>query len=744
MISTAILAELQIVIDAASSDPHRILGLHEVFKGGRECLSIRVFIPQAKTITLIDDNDETYSVELIKIHDDGFFEQLIKDRKRWFRYKLKIEDYFGNKWTTYDPYSFAPVLSDLDFYLFREGTHYKIFEKLGAHLTEIDGVKGTVFAVWAPNARRVSVIGDFNNWDGRRNQMRMLYESGIWEIFIPGVCAMDKYKFEIRTNYGRIFEKSDPYGSFFEVRPSKSTLVYDIDRYKWKDEKWLLSRESGEILQRPINIYEVHLGSWKKSDDESRGEGQFLTYLELADELIPYVVSMGYTHIELLPIAEHPFDGSWGYQVTGYFAPTSRYGKPEDFMYFVDKCHENGIGVILDWVPAHFPKDADGLAFFDGSALYEYEDPRKGEHPEWGTLIFNYGRKEVKNFLIANALFWIEKYHIDGLRVDAVASMLYQDYGKSSGEWVPNQYGGNHNLEAVEFFKHLNSVVLDRHPNVMMIAEESTAWAGVSKPLDKGGLGFNFKWNMGFMNDFLSYVSKEPIHRKYHHNNMTFGMFYAYSENFILVLSHDEVVHGKKSLINKMPCDLGQKFANLKVAMAFMMGHPGKKLLFMGGEFGQFSEWSEKKSLDWFLLEYEHHNEFHEFVRDLNFLYKKERAFWFDDFLGTGFEWIDPDDSQRSIFSFIRKGEEKDDILIIICNFTPVSYPKHRVGISYNAELFKKGFKEIFNSDMVKYGGSGLVNSGVIKCENILCNGRDISLPVSVPPLGAVILKPII
>ena len=730
MITTANLLELQQIINSSHGDPHHILGMHEIKTPEGAGLAVRAFIPQAKKIVVLDPQKPGWELELPIVHRDGFFEGVIK-RSKWFRYQLRITAHDGNEWTTHDPYSFAPVLSDLDLHLFGEGTHYKIFDKLGAHFMNIDGVDGVLFAVWAPNAQRISLIGDFNGWDGRRHPMRVRSNSGLWELFVPGLQQYDRYKFEIKALDGRIFQKSDPYASFCELRPSTSSLVYDIYRYEWKDAEWLKRRAAENILGKPVNIYEVHPGSWKRGSDN-----EFLTYSGLEKELIPYVKEMGYTHIELMPIEEHPFDGSWGYQVTGYYAPTSRYGNPDEFMHFVDACHINGLGLILDWVPAHFPKDAHGLARFDGTALYEHQDPRLGEHPDWGTLIFNYGRKEVKNFLIANALFWIEKYHIDGLRVDAVASMLYLNYGKNDGQWIPNKYGGNENFEAAEFMKHMNSVLLGTHPGVMMIAEESTAWAGVSRPPETGGLGFNLKWNMGWMNDFTSYIANDPIYRSFHHWQLTFGMVYAYSENFVLVLSHDEVVHGKRSMINKMPGDLWQKCANLRLSYAFMYGHPGKKLLFMGGEFGQFDEWSEARQLDWFLLEFDHHRQIQSFVRDLNNLYKNEISMWYDDFEGQGFEWIDCMDSARSYVAFFRKAKKEEDILVFVCNFTPNPILEHRLGVPYAGY-----YKEILNSDDKKYGGSGITNEFVIKADAVECTARPYSIGLRVPPLGAIILK---
>ncbi len=732
MVTTTNLPELNQLVNAEHSDPHHILGMHPIVRRKKIQLVVRVFIPQARSITVVDAQDSALTYPASKTHLSGFFEAIIIDREP-FPYILDIEGHDGVRWTTADPYSFSPFITDMDMHLFGEGTHYQIFDKLGAHVKTIDGVQGVAFAVWAPNAVRVSVIGSFNSWDGRRNPMRLLGASGIWELFVPGVCIRDQYKFEIKTRDGALLEKSDPYGFFAELRPSHSSLVFDINRYAWQDEEWMASREKHDPMDGPVNIYEVHLGAWKRV----LGDGnRFMSYLELTEQLIPYVKDMGYTHIELMPVEEHPFDGSWGYQVTGYYAPTSRYGSPDEFMAFVDACHQNGIGVILDWVPAHFPKDAHGLARFDGTALYEHQDPRQGEHPDWGTYIFNYGRKEVKNFLIANALFWLEKYHIDGLRVDAVASMLYLDYGKSHGQWIPNIYGGNQNLDAVEFIKHMNSVILGRMPHVMMIAEESTSWAGVSAPAEQGGLGFNLKWNMGWMNDMLSYMAKDPIYRKHHHNQLTFSIMYAYSERFVLVLSHDEVVHEKGSLLNKMPGDYWQKFANLRLFYGFMMGHPGKKLLFMGGELGQFSEWSEARALDWFLLDYEKHEKLQKYVQALNAFYTTDVPLWHNDFQGGGFDWIDCNNAEQSLVSFFRKGPEAHHITVFVCNFTPVVYHDYRVGVPLAGT-----YTEVLNSDDTSFGGSGVINPAPIKSEPIVMHSRGDSITLSIPPLGVSVLK---
>lgn len=628
----------------------------------------------------------------------------------------------------------SPFITDLDLHLFGEGRHYKIYEKLGAHIIEMNGIKGVHFALWAPNVRGVSVIGDFNRWNKKTHPMKPRGSSGVWELFIPGIGEGEIYKFWIRSRFGNYAEeKADPFGFYFEVRPKSATIVYDIDKFKWTDHEWLSEREKKNWLESPISIYEVHPNSWRRVPEEGN---RFLTYRELAHTLIPYVKGMGYTHIELLPIMEHPLDESWGYQLIGYFAPTSRFGTPEDFMYFVNQCHLNNIGVILDWVPAHFPKDPHGLARFDGTYLYEHEDQRKGEHKDWGTSIFNYGRNEVGNFLLSSALFWLEKYHIDGLRLDAVASMLYLNYSRKPGDWIPNIYGGNENLEAIAFLKRFNEIVHQYHLGVLTIAEESTAWPMVSRPTYVGGLGFSLKWNMGWMHDILEYFSKDPIHRKYYHNNLTFSLLYAFTENFILVLSHDEVVHGKRSILDKMPGDLWQRFANARLLYGFMYCHPGKKLLFMGGEIGQWVEWRFNESLDWHLLQYEPHQRVQRYVKDLNNLYRQEPALYEIDFHHTGFEWIDFGDWEQSIVSFIRRAKNPEDFLVMVFNFTPVPRFGYRIGVP------QRGFyKELLNSDSGIYGGSNIGNSGGLEAEPIPWHGRPFSLNLTLPPLGMVIFK---
>ena len=698
MLTTTKLYDIFHIVNGEHSDPHTVLGMHEMEEDGRKAVVVRAFLPHAAGITVIDYANKRKKYPMERLHADGFFEVTIADREEWFRYQLEYTDADGNTWRSYDPYSFSPTLSEFDRHLFGAGTHYEIYEKMGGRLMTHEGARGAAFSVWAPNAKAVSVIGDFNNWDARRSPMRRLGESGIWELFLPAAAEGDKYKFHVTQCDGRVVDKTDPYGVYAEVRPNNASVLYPLKRYKWKDRRWMTARRKYDFRTAPMNIYEVHLGSWKRAEGD-----RFLTYTELAEQLIPYVKEMGYTHIEMLPVEEHPFDGSWGYQVTGYYAPTSRYGSPDEFKQFVDACHQNGISVILDWVPAHFPKDDFALARFDGTALYEHQDPRLGEHIQWGTYIFNYGRKEVANFLLANALYWMDIFHIDGLRVDAVASLLRLDFCKEEGQWLPNVYGGSENLEAIEFLKHMNSVIAEREPGALMIAEDSTAWPGVTKKVDEGGLGFSLKWNMGWMNDFLSYIKLDPIYRKYHQNKLTFGMAYHYAENFVLVLSHDEVVHTKSSMIGKMPGDVWQSFANLRLSYGFMMGHPGKKLLFMGGEFAQYSEWSEARSLDWHLLQYADHQEMQAYVKELNHLYTEEPAFWAEDFDPNGFQWIECDDAESSIVSFVRRSKEKE--LVFLCNFTPVVHRGFSLGVPQEGV-----YHERLNSDAARFGGSDVIN----------------------------------
>ena len=637
---------------------------------------------------------------------------------------------------TADAYAFDSQITDFDTYLFAEGKHYDVYEKFGAHPMTIDGVKGTYFAVWAPHARRVSVVGDFNMWDGALNPMQMMQTSGIYELFIPDVAPGAVYKYQILTRDGEILYKADPYGNQCQVRPDNANVVADLTGYKWKDIGWIDNRKKQTReteLKKPMAIYECHLGSWKKKIEDS--DFGFYTYRELAKMLCDYVKKMGYTHVELMGIAEYPFDGSWGYQVTNYYAPTSRYGSPEDFMYFVDYMHENGIGVILDWVPAHFPRDAHGLGRFDGMPLYEHPDPRRGEHPDWGTYIFDFGRNEVSNFLTANALFWVEKFHVDALRVDAVASMLYLDYGKQDGQWLPNKDGGNENYDAIELLRKINTVMEERNPGAFLIAEESTAWAGVTAPASMKGLGFLYKWNMGWMNDFLEYMKMDPYFRSFNHNRLTFSLSYTYAENYVLVISHDEVVHLKCSMLNKMPGVEMDKFANLRTAYGFMYGHPGKKLLFMGQEFGQLREWSEARSLDWFLLDQPLHKKMQKWVADLNHMYTTYDACYYNDNNQMGFEWTKVDDANTSIIAFVRRGKTVKDQLLFVCNFVPVERKDYWIGVPCLTE-----YEEIINSDAKIYGGSGTKN-GTVKAFEEKCDRMPYAISIDIAPLSMMVFK---
>ena len=725
--------QVEAIVRNLHHDPFQILGPHEMEVNGRKNWVVRAFVPDSTEVYLLNpETDEEYRMR--SANNDHFFEVVLPRPKEIFMYQYRIVATNGHERFVYDPYFFLPQMGELDLYLFGQGDHHKIYEKLGAHPMEVNGVKGVYFAVWAPNARNVSVIGNFNVWHGGKHQMRVLGSSGVWELFVPDIGVGEVYKYEVKDQSGNIFEKSDPYGFQFEVRPASGSIVADLSKHQWADQQWLDRRGRTDPLAQPISIYEVHLGSWMRVVEDGN---RFLTYRELAHELVEYVKKMGYTHIQLLPVAEHPFDASWGYQVLGYFAPTSRFGTPEDFQYFVDYCHRNDIGVLVDWVPAHFPRDAHGLAFFDGTHLYEHADPRLGEHQDWDTKIFNFDRNEVRNFLIANTLFWFEKYHIDGIRVDAVASMIYLDYSREEGEWIPNQFGGRENLGAIDFLKQLNELIFSYYPGVLSIAEESTAWPGVSRPTYLGGLGFNLKWNMGWMNDFLTYTSKDPVHRKYHHNMITFALLYAFHENFVLVLSHDEVVHGKRSILDKMPGDMWQKFANLRALLAFMFGHPGKKLLFMGTEIGQWDEWEEAHSLDWHLLEYEPHRKLQLFVKELNRVYRNEPALYQVDFDHTGFEWIDFMDSDNSIITFMRRASDSKDLLVFVCNFTPVYREDYRVGVPFHCE-----YKELLNSDSEMYWGSNKGNYGGLWSDEIAWHNQPYSLNLKIPPLSTMIFKP--
>jgi len=740
MLTTIYPHDIDAIINSCHRSPHHILGMHIVellFKGKRISVpTVRAFLPEAQKAYIIDAEHPTQKWEMERVHDNGLFEGIIWEKKEKFKYKLEYETFYGHTIEMDDPYGeWVEHISDFDRFLFNSSTHYKMYEKLGAHILDKNGVKGTHFSVWAPSAKRVSVIGDFNGWDGRKNQMEFLENAGVWVHFIPNLDEGTIYKYEIKTQSGKLLEKADPYANHAELRPKTASIVNDLNDFKWTDKRWIDRRAKNDFLNQPISIYEIHLGSWRRNPEE---DNRMLTYRELADELLDYIIEMGFTHIQLMPIEEHPFDGSWGYQVTGYFAPTSRFGKPKDLQYFINKCHSKNIGVLLDWVPAHFPKDAHGLMEFDGTALYEHGDPRQGEHKDWGTKIFNFGRPEVKNFLISNALYWIDKFHMDGLRVDAVASMLYLDYSKGPGEWIPNEFGGRENLEAIEFMKHLNSVVYEYFPGSLMMAEESTSWPNVSRPAYMGGLGFGFKWNMGWMNDVLNYMQKDPIHRKYHHGQLTFGLLYAWTENFILPFSHDEVTHGKGSMINKMPGDYWQKFANLRVLYTFMWGHPGKQLLFMGQEFAQFAEWNEDKSLDWNLLDFDFHKGMQDCVKELNNIYKSEKSLWERDFTSDGFEGINCDDSENSTITFIRRSNDPFDFLIFAINFTPVPLKNYRIGVP---ELCS--YKEIFNSDAGKYCGSNTGNKGKLKAKKEDYFGYNNSIELFIPPLAGIILKPV-
>lgn len=733
IIATVSSIEIDKIVNSEHSNPHSVLGMHKIKIGGEQAIVVRAFIPQAVSILVSSAEDSSLVYEMDKINDDGFFEVIIH-KEELFKYELIAKDDLNNEWSFVDPYCFDCLISEYDVYLFNKGRNYKVYEKLGAHPMIVNGVSGVLFGVWAPNAKRVSVVGDFNAWDGRRNTMRLIGTSGVWEIFIPGLVENDIYKFEIKTEDDILIKKSDPYGNYSELRPNTASKVFDINKYTWSDEKWVGKRKIQNFYENPMSIYEVHIGSWIKPEDD---KDIFLNYKEIAHRLVKYVKYMGYTHIELMPIEEHPFDGSWGYQVTGYYAPTSRYGTPSDFMYFVDYCHQNDIGVILDWVPAHFPKDAHGLAKFDGTALYEYPNPKMGEHPDWGTLIFNYAKNEVQNFLIANAVYWIEKYHLDGLRVDAVASMLYLDYGKQDGQWIANKFGGNENLDAVEFMKHLNSVVESLDLGAIMIAEESTAWPNVSKPTEDNGLGYNFKWNMGWMNDFIRYMSLDPLFRQYHHGELTFSFEYMYSENYILVLSHDEVVHGKCSMINKMPGEMEDKFSSLRAAYGLMYAHPGKKLSFMGNEFAQFREWSEERSLDWDLLEQSENRQMQIYLKDLNNFYLKERCLWEQDDKTIGFEWLDKLDGNHSFIAFSRQSKNKKDKLIFLFNFIPITYDR-TLGVDDAGEYI-----EVFNSDSIKYGGKNIINTRPLKTTKTPSNGKKISITLKLPALSMIVLRPV-
>lgn len=720
-------AAVEALVAGRHGDPFSVLGPHACADG----YSIRVMEPGAQQVAVVDADTGEVLTSLERLHEAGFFAGPVEGLRDSSAYRLHMQNGTAH-WEQEDPYRFPPVLGELDVHLLSEGTHRRLYEKLGAHPMELQDVDGVVFAVWAPNAQRVSVVGDFNNWDGRRHPMRKRHEAGVWELFVPGAHRGSLYKYEIVGADGTVLPlKSDPIGFSQEVPPSTASRVYGLLQHEWKDAEWLGSRGGAQDRSAPISIYEVHLGSWRRGDNNS-----FFDYDRLADELIPYVRDLGFTHIELLPVSEHPFSGSWGYQPIGLFAPTARFGSPDAFARFVDRCHEAGIGVMVDWVPAHFPSDPHGLARFDGTALYEHADPRLGFHKDWNTLIYNFGRREVSNFLQSNALFWLDRYHIDGLRVDAVASMLYLDYSREPGEWVPNVHGGRENLEAVSFLRDMNTHAYGEYPGTATVAEESTAWPQVSRPVSDGGLGFGYKWNMGWMHDTLSYMQREPVHRTYHHNELSFGLIYAFSENFILPLSHDEVVHGKGSLLGKMPGDRWQKFANLRAYFGFMWTHPGKKLLFMGGEFGQEREWNHDQSLDWHLLADASHRGVQSLVRDLNRVYRSTPALHQHDCEPAGFEWIDGGDSKQSILSYVRYGGPDVAPVIVVCNFTPVVRHNFRIGVPKAGRWLER-----LNTDAEGYGGSNVGNFGGVESQATPAHGRPDSIELTVPPLATLVFE---
>jgi 1,4-alpha-glucan branching enzyme len=703
-------------------DPHATLGAH-VQNGG---VVVRAFRPDAVGVVARPEGREP--VELAPADEPGLFEGVVEGADLPLSYELEVRYADGETVTLRDPYSFAPTVGELDLHLAGEGRHERLWARLGAHVRDVEAVTGTAFAVWAPNARSISVVGDFNGWDGRVHPMRSLGGSGIWELFVPALASGERYKFAVLRVDGSVVLKADPYAQATEVPPANASVVY-TPSHRWADEEWLTRRDSvSEPLAAPMSIYEVHLGSWRRNPLE---DNRSLNYLELADELADYVSDLGFTHVELLPIMEHPYTGSWGYQVTGFFAPTARFGSPDDFRAFVDRLHERGLGVLLDWVPGHFPRDEWALARFDGTSLYEHDDPRRGAHPDWGTLVFNHGRREVRNFLLSNALFWLDEFHADGLRVDAVASMLYLDYSRQAGEWLPNEFGGREDLDAVSFLQELNEAVHEKEPGVISAAEESTAWPGVSRPVYLGGLGFGFKWNMGWMHDTLDYMQRDPVYRRFHHHQLTFSLMYAFSENFILPLSHDEVVHGKGSLLQKMPGDRWQRFANLRALYGYMWAHPGKKLLFMGGEIAQEREWDVEGSLDWHLLEQPEHDGMRSLVRDLNRTYREEPALWQVDFEPSGFRWLEPNDAANNVVAFARLGEEDTRPVVCVCNFSPVPHYGYRVGMPRAG-----AWRELLNTDSAYYGGSDVGNQGAVEAEGVAWHDQPFSAEVTLPPLG--------
>ncbi|MCB2425898.1 1,4-alpha-glucan branching protein GlgB [Methylophaga pinxianii] len=707
------------IIEARHHDPFAVLGRHLTKNG----VYVRAFLPHTESASVGDN------LPMRRVPGTDIFEWTGLAKELEVPYQIHRTTSDGEVQSHYDPYCFPPQISDYDLYLFAEGKHWHAYRILGSHKQTVNGVDGVMFATWAPNAQRVSVVGTFNRWDGRCHPMRSRGSTGVWELFIPGLEVGELYKFEIRNHHdGSLHLKMDPYCQQAELRPNTASVIFD-SHYQWQDSDWMSNREQSKWLNTPHSVYEVHLGSWQKHSD-----GRFCSYRELADKLVPYVNKMGFTHIELLPITEHPLDMSWGYQTTGYYAATSRFGTPDDFRYLVDQCHQHNIGVLLDWVPGHFPKDSFGLARFDGTALYEHEDPRRGEHQDWGTLIFNYGRNEVRNFLLSSAFFWLEEFHIDGLRVDAVASMLYLDYSRKEGQWLPNIHGGRENLEVISFLQEVNTILHQAHPGCIIAAEESTSYPMVSRPADMGGLGFSMKWNMGWMHDILEYMKQDPIHRRYHHDQLTFGLLYAFTENFVLPFSHDEVVHGKKSMRYKMPGDEWQQFANLRLLYTFMFSYPGKKLLFMGSEFGQGNEWNSDQALDWYLLEYPQHKGLLQIVSDLNKVYRENPALHFHDFDAHGFEWIDCNDREHSVLSYMRRGQ--DSIAIAVFNFTPVVRNNYRIGVPEAGE-----YEVIINSDSEYYAGSNYPVSPVISSEATAWSDRPYSIVVNLPPLAGLIIR---
>ena len=720
--------EIDRIVAAEHPDPFAVLGLHEA--SGQ--MVVRALVPGAEHLDVIAPGSGIVLAALPRLSPEGLFAGVVPQKGR-FAYRLRARR-GDQSWVLEDPYRFPPVLGEFDEHLLAESKHLDAFEKLGAHVMELEGTPGTHFAVWAPNASRVSVVGDWNGWDGRRHLMRRRGASGIWELFMPGVADGARYKYEIKGPGGELLPlKADPFGFGAELRPQTASVVRDLRGFDWHDQEWMASRAGKHARTQPISIYEVHLGSWRRKAEEANG---YLSYGDIAAQLIPYVKEMGFTHIELLPVSEHPLDGSWGYQPIGLFAPTSRHGSPADFKAFVEACHMAGLGVILDWVPGHFPADAHGLGRFDGTNLYEHADPRQGFHQDWNTLIFNYGRREVANYLLSNALFWLKRYHVDGLRVDAVASMLYLDYSRKPGEWVPNRYGGNENLEAIDFLRRMNELAYGTSEGITTVAEESTAWPGVSQPTYAGGLGFGYKWNMGWMNDTLRYMALDPVHRRFHHHQMTFGIHYGFSENFILPLSHDEVVHGKGTLLGRMPGDDWQKFANLRAYFTFMWTHPGKKLLFMGGEFAQHREWNHDIGLDWHLLGEDRHRGVQSLVRDLNRLYRTLPALHELDCEPGGFEWLEANEAEQSVLAYLRRGGTAAAPVVVVCNFTPVPRVGYRVGLPMAGRWLER-----LNSDADLYGGSGIGNLGAVESEPVAWHDQPCSMVITLPPLSGLIFE---